>query len=93
MFKQYLTAILTVLAVLAGGPAVKAAPWGDYLIACGDGELYIINVATSTAGTPDVLWHWNVFESYGQLPDEVRHHMRTLDDCKPVDDGKHLLLM
>ncbi len=92
MFKQYLTAILTVLDVLAGGPAVKGAPWGEYLAACGDGDLYIINAATSTAGTPDILWHWNVFESYGQIPDEVRYHMRTLDDCKPVDDGQHLLL-
>ena len=92
MTKRYLTAALTMLALLAGGFAAKAAPWGDYLVACGDSDLYIVNAATSTTGVPDVLWHWNVFESYGQIPDEVRHHLRTLDDCKPVDDGSRLLL-
>ncbi|MBR5661308.1 MAG: hypothetical protein IKW99_07135 [Bacteroidales bacterium] len=66
--------------------------WGDYVVACGDKDLYIVDVTKSTDDSPAVIWHWNVFESYGQIPDVYRDAMRVLDDCKPVDGGEHLLL-
>ena len=72
----------------------KSTPsaWGDYVVACGDQDLYIVDVAKSTEESLAVIWHWNVFESYGQIPDVYRDAMRVLDDCKPVDGGEHLLL-
>ncbi|MBQ4286808.1 MAG: hypothetical protein II770_02150, partial [Bacteroidales bacterium] len=73
-------------------PASAASGWGDYLVACGDEDLYIVNAATSIDETPDVIWHWNVFETYGQITDHMRSLIRVLDDCKPVNGGKQLLL-
>ena len=72
----------------------KSTPfaWGDYVVACGDQDLYIVDVAKSTEESLAVIWHWNVFEAYGQIPDVYRDAMRVLDDCKPVDGGEHLLL-
>ena len=66
--------------------------WGDYVVACGDRDVYIVDASRSTDDSLAVLWHWNVFESYGQIPDEYRDRIRVLDDCKPVDGGDHLLL-
>ena len=67
------------------------AQWGDYVVACGDKDAYIVDVAKSTDDSLAVIWHWNVFETYGQIPDEYRHALRVLDDCKPVHGGEQLL--
>ena len=72
--------------------ALAASGWGDYVVACGDEDLYIVNAAGSAGQTPEVIWHWNVFEAYGQVPDQVRYWIHVLDDCKPVAGGKQLLL-
>ncbi|MBQ9889274.1 MAG: hypothetical protein IJM41_08535 [Bacteroidales bacterium] len=66
--------------------------WGNYVVACGDEDLYIVDAANSVGETPDVIWHWNVFDTYGQVPDKVRGWIKVLDDCKPVNGGKQLLL-
>ena len=70
----------------------KETARGDYVVACGDTDLYIVDVSKSADDSLAILWHWNVFESYGQITDDMRHKIRVLDDCKPVDGGAHLLL-
>ena len=70
----------------------EPASWGDYVVACGDNDLYIVDVNKSTEDSLAVIWHWNTFEAYGQIPDVYRDAMHVLDDCKPVDGGEHLLL-
>ncbi|MBQ8061141.1 MAG: hypothetical protein IJ205_04290 [Bacteroidales bacterium] len=84
-----------VLAAFVCGCSDKAAEekvWGDYVVACGDKDVYIVDASKSTDDSLAVIWHWNVFESYGQIPDDYRHWIRVLDDCKPVNGGKQLLL-
>ena len=95
MTRHYLIAFVAVLSlVLSGcsGEKAEETVWGDYVVACGDTDLYIVDASKSTDDSLAVLWHWNVFESYGQIPDDYRHKIRVLDDCKPVDGGEHLLL-
>ena len=95
MIKYLFPTALAVLLLFSAGcsdKAVSDASWGDYVVACGDKDLYIVDVAKSTEDSLAVIWHWNVFESYGQITDEQRHAIRVLDDCKPVDGGEHLLL-
>ena len=62
------------------------------MVACGDEDVYIVDVGKSTEDSLDVIWHWNIFETYGQIPDKYRDAIRVLDDCKPVDGGSKLLL-
>ena len=95
MTRHYLIAFVAVLSsVFSGcsGEKAEETVWGDYVVACGDTDLYIVDASKSTDDSLAVLWHWNVFESYGQIPDDYRHKIRVLDDCKPVDGGEHLLL-
>lgn len=95
MFRQLSFAFAAVLTLFLAGcsnekPQITA--WGDYVVACGDQDVYIVDASKSTEDSLAVLWHWNVFESYGQIPDEYRNGIRVLDDCKPVNDGERLLL-
>ena len=87
-----LAAAATAILVLSGFSGKEKSSWGDYVVACGDKDLYIIDTRTSSQNSLDVLWHWNVDEAKGQIPDEDAHRARVLDDCKPVDGGKRLLL-
>ncbi|MBQ1649382.1 MAG: C69 family dipeptidase, partial [Bacteroidales bacterium] len=87
-----LVAIAAALISLTGCGGKDKAAWGDYVVACGDKDLYIIDAAASTEDSLHVLWHWNVDEAKGQIPDEDAFRARVLDDCKPVDGGKRLLL-
>ena len=89
----FLAAAFAVSGSAAPSVSAQATPgWGNYVIGCGDEDLYIVDAAASVGETPEIIWHWNVFEAYGQVPDEVRGWIRVLDDCKPVAGGKQLLL-
>ena len=87
-----LAAVVTAILVLTGFSDKGKSSWGDYVVACGDKDLYIIDTQSSTQDSLAVVWHWNVDEAKGQIPDEDVHRARVLDDCKPVDGGKRLLL-
>jgi hypothetical protein len=87
-----LAAVVTAILVLSGFIGKEKSLWGDHLDACGVKDLYIIDTKSSTRDSLAVVWHWNVDEAKGQIPDEDVHRARVLDDCKPVDGGKRLLL-
>ena len=93
-FSRFLAIVVLVAALFpqAGCSDRKPASWGDYVIACGDEDLYIVDTVNSTEDSLDVIWHWNISEAYGQIPDKYVDAMRVLDDCKPVDGGSKLLL-
>ncbi|MBR4756865.1 MAG: hypothetical protein IK076_07980 [Bacteroidales bacterium] len=87
-----LAAFAAILLSFFGCSGEKEDNQGNYLVACGDRDLYIVDASTSQGDSLDILWHWNIFESYGQVPDDARYWIRVLDDCKPVNGGKELLL-
>ncbi|TJZ54949.1 hypothetical protein FAZ15_15930 [Sphingobacterium olei] len=63
----------------------------DYLIACGDDKVIIIDPAKSTEANPFIVWQWRVAEAT-DLPVAYQKLMATLDECKPVLQNKKLLL-
>ena len=75
MPKHLLHAVLTAI-VLVGCASPKPEKRGDYFIACGDKDVYIVDAAASEGDSLAILWHWNIFESYGQIPDEARNWKR-----------------
>ena len=73
-----ITAVLSFVLSACSGEKAEEAVWGDYVVACGDSDLYIVDASKSTDDSLAVLWHWNVFESYGQIPDVYRHKIREI---------------
>lgn len=87
-----LAALATLFVAGCAGNKAEKAAWGDYVVACGDKDLYIVDAASSTADDLKVVWHWNLDEARGYLTDQQVHYSRVMDDCKPVDGGKHILI-
>lgn len=61
------------------------------LIACGQDKALIINSKRSNKDVADIQWSWKVPDA-ADLPPGYQKWMVPLDECKPVEGGKKLLL-
>lgn len=84
--------IFYLLAVLLTGMASCSSPKEKLLIACGDDKVVIIDAGKSTEDSTHIVWRWQVSEAVSQLPSEYQKLMVPLDECKPVNEGKEILL-
>lgn len=84
--------IFYLLAVLLTGMASCSSPKEKLLIACGDDKVVIIDAGKSTEDSTHIVWRWQVLEAVSQLPPEYQKLMVPLDECKPVNEGKEILL-
>jgi len=62
------------------------------LIVCGDDKILIIDEQNSKDSDIQTVWSWQVSEALSQLPEVYQKYLVPLDECKPVDDGKNLLV-
>ena len=84
--------IFYLLAILLTGMASCSSPKEKLLIACGDDKVVIIDAGKSTEDSTHIVWRWQVSEAVSQLPPEYQKLMVPLDECKPVNEGKEILL-
>lgn len=84
--------IFYLLAILLTGMASCSSPKEKLLIACGDDKVVIIDAGKSTEDSTHIVWRWQVSEAVSQLPPEYQKLMVPLDECKPVNGGKEILL-
>lgn len=61
------------------------------LVACGGDKVVMIDSRKSTALHAHITWTWSVAEAT-ELPEAYRKIMVPLDECKPVQGGKQLLI-
>ncbi|MGN7784974.1 DUF6528 family protein [Niabella sp. 22666] len=61
------------------------------LVACGGDQVVMVDSWKSTPGKAHITWTWKVGDAIG-LPDAYRKIMVPLDECKPVQGGKQLLV-
>jgi hypothetical protein len=61
------------------------------IIACGDDQVIVIDYETSDTNDVNIVWRWNASEAT-DLPEAYTEYMWSLDDCKPVDDNKKILI-
>ena len=82
-------ALLLICSILLGFCCKAAARWD--LVSCGDDKVMLIDSRKSVKGQTAIVWTWTVAEAV-DLPLPYRELMVPLDECKPVDNGKKLLL-
>jgi hypothetical protein len=70
--------------------ALRSAPGapGGQLIVCGWDELYILDLSENP---PKKIWSWRA-EDRPELPEAIRTKFKTIDECKPVDGGRRILI-
>ncbi len=61
------------------------------IIVCGDDKVLIIDLKNSGNEDVKVNWEWNVGDA-SDLSAEMKKVMVPTDDCKPVDNGKKILI-
>jgi hypothetical protein len=54
-------------------------------------EVFVIDAAAAEKGTFEKLWSWRA-KDREELPLTIRKSFGTTDECKPVDDGKRILI-
>jgi len=66
---------------------------GTLLLVCGSNMVYLIDARPAVAQgyKSAILWQWNAVSAASTLHLDASR-MNHLDDCKPVDDGKKLLI-
>jgi hypothetical protein len=90
------TAVITLAANGASDTKITVRQDGERasynLITCGQDQVYIIDEKASNGADLSIVWSWNLAEAASQLPSAYQTYLRTLDDCKPVDNNTKLLL-
>jgi len=64
---------------------------GDFVV-CGDDKIRVYDGKAALAGEATLVWSWQASEAKGQLPEEYFGMLRSLDDCKPVQNNTQLLI-
>ena len=63
-----------------------------HLMVCGDQQVVIFDVNSSKDTIPNVIWEWNASKAM-DLPAVYRNqYFNHMDDCKPVDKGKKIIV-
>jgi hypothetical protein len=79
---------LLLLAVVAWllAAAPPAPVW--QLVVCGWDELYILDIS---GDQPRKVWTWKAADR-PELPAEMRTRFATIDECKPIENGRRILI-
>lgn len=75
------------LLLLVTSTVVRADP----LLLCGMDEVFAIDLAAAEKGKLEKLWSWRARDR-AELPEALRKTFGTTDECKPVRDGKQILI-
>jgi hypothetical protein len=62
------------------------------IIVCGDDKVLIIDEKNSNGKNIKIVWQWQTSESRSQLPEVYQRYLRTIDECKSVDNNTKLLI-
>lgn len=83
--------LLFVLLIQASACLSAQTPVPEQLLVCGMAEVFLIDPAAAEKGTLQKLWSWRA-KDHEELPEALRKAFATTDECKPVDEGKKILI-
>lgn len=83
--------LLITLAVIVSCTSQKKK-FSNELLICGDNKVWIIDKDKSEGENVEVIWQWENSNVIDQAPEEYQRYLRTMDECKFVDNGSKLLL-
>jgi len=86
---RMLLVLLAFVFVLPHG--VAAEPTEVLIVCAGGNEVFILDAVAAQQGTIKKLWSWSASVEHG-LTEQQLKHFRNLDECKPLDGGKLLLV-
>lgn len=88
--KLFLLIFITGFFLNGRAQSLQKIPAG-FWITCGDDKAMIIDPANAGNSTSGMVWQWENSEAK-DLPSIYQKLLKPLDDCKPVNNGRELLL-
>ena len=85
-FRLAFVLVVTVLSML-----IVADARAQTLLLCGSKEMFLIDAASAERADIAKLWSWSGDDAEG-LSDEERRGFNHLDECKPVAEGRKVLV-
>lgn len=78
--------------MISSFPAFSQPAVQKSFLVCGDSKVLLVDYGKSRDSIPEIIWSWDA-HSAKDLPDIYRTKLfTTMDDCKPVNNGKQLLI-
>jgi len=71
--------------------AMCCAPAADELLVCGGPEVFLLDLNAAENGTVAKLWSWRASDR-PELPAGIAGKFSSTDDCRPIADGKQVLI-
>lgn len=62
------------------------------IVACGDDKVLIIDEQASNGSNVEIVWSWKAADVASQIPEAYQKRLISMDECKPVNGGKNLLV-
>jgi len=69
----------------------EAGPSRRELILCGAEEVFILALGPGSNPAAEKVWSWRATDS-AEIPESLRRAFRSTDDCKPLEDGRKILI-
>lgn len=83
---------IALLLLLSFGAFAQKQQVKNSFLVCGDHQVLLVDYDRSTGTTPEVVWTWDAHAAK-DLPEEYRlKKFNTVDDCKPINKGKEILV-
>lgn len=83
---------IALLLLLSFGAFAQKQQTRHSFLVCGDHQVLLVDYDRSTGTTPEVVWTWDAHAAK-DLPEEYRlKKFNTVDDCKPINKGKEILV-
>lgn len=70
----------------------KSEKFDKNIVVCGDDKVLIVDASQSDSTHNEVLWQWTMEDTKAQLPKEYWNRFLFMDECKPVDKNRLLLV-
>ena len=85
--------IKSIVIMVAALYSVGCSPFNrDCVAVCGDDKVMIIDYGKSEGRDVKTVWSWQADKSVKGLPAEYLGHLKSIDECKAVDNNTKMLI-
>jgi hypothetical protein len=79
-------AVVSMTSVFAQGVKPRS------FLVCGDSKVHLVDYNKSRDSIPEIIWTWDA-QRASDLPEVFRvRKFKSMDDCKPINNGKQLIV-
>ncbi|MDR2042414.1 MAG: DUF6528 family protein [Tannerella sp.] len=84
--------LVTGLSALCCAGGCGGEEGGEWIFVCGEDRVLALDPAASGGEQADRVWEWQVSDLASQIPESYLGYLPPVNDCKPVDGNRKILI-